>query len=310
MGEFQRETGLEDVLLRVEQECTKPFNALLRQGHDEVGYQSMRRLYVLTKGQSAMHINKSISNLYRPGSLSIQSKAICERLVQGGGYTSEKLYGHEADIDDMCEMLDNYGKADSGSRRSVLVDWNLLKQNRLVREIAINPLYRQVADEYLGCKSILNSVMAWKTSHFAVHAANKLKDDALLFHFDYDYNRFLKIFVYLSDVDETCGPHVYIENTHAPLRFKLPEPLQRDGRLASIEVVNCGLAPKYVLGERGTIIFGDTSNLHKGTAVRENKSRYILQLQFVDSIYGNKYKLSPEELIDMNPGIGRKETFA
>ena len=139
---------------------------------------------------------------------------------------------------------------------------------------------------------------------------NELNDasrlnDAMMFHFDFDHNRFLKIFIYLSDVDCTCGPHVYIKNTHSALRFKLPKPLQRDGRLTSREVVNCGLVPKYALGERGTIIFGDTTNLHKGTPVRQNKSRYILQLQFVDSIFGQKNRHSLDELMDMNQGVER-----
>ncbi len=216
-----------------------------------------------------------------------------------------KLYGYEKDMDDICEMLDNYGQAAEGSKRSWLMEWDMLKQNRLVREISTNPLYRQIADEYLGCKSILNFVCAWKTSNAQFHSASRPKDDAMLFHFDCDHNRFLKIFVYLSDVDETCGPHVYIENTHAPLRFKLPQPLQRDGRLTSREVVNCGLVPKYALGERGTIIFGDTMNLHKGTPVRKNKFRYILQLQFVDSIFGQKRSHSVDDLMDMNQGVDR-----
>ncbi len=304
IGEFHQQKNLEDLFFQVESECIKSFSTLLSQRHDELGYLNMRRLYTLTKGQSAIHINKSIGNLYPSGDQSIQSKAICERILKGGGYFCDKLYGYEKDMDDLCKMIDEHGHAAEGSKRSRLTEWNTLKQNRLVREISQDPIYRQVADEYLGCKSILNRVTAWKTSHVNVDAPNRL-GDAMMFHFDYDHNRFLKIFVYLSDVDETCGPHVYIENTHAALRFNLPEPLHRDGRLTSLDVINCGLVPRYALGKRGTIIFGDTTNLHKGTPVGKNKSRYILQVQFADSIFGAKRLHSVDDLIDMNKGVER-----
>lgn len=305
IDESQQQSNLADTFVRVEGECIKSFSTLLSQAHDEFNYLNMRRLYVLTKGQSAIRINKSINKLYGDGDQSTQSKAICESLVKGGGYLSARLYNHEPDMDDICNMLDNYGEVNEGSSRAWVREWSILKQNKLVREISRNPLYRQVADEYLGCKSILNSVVAWKTSYNEINDEIRLSNDALMFHFDLDTNRLLKIFVYLSDVDEKCGPHTYIEDTNATSRFKLPQPLQRDGRLKSSEVINCGLVPKYVVGERGTILFGDTTNLHKGTPVRLNNSRYILQLVFVDSIFGAKNSNSADDLMDMNHGIER-----
>ena len=32
------------------------------------------------------------------------------------------------------------------------------------------------------------------------------------FHYDVDDFKFLKLFFYLNDVDENCGPHVYVKN--------------------------------------------------------------------------------------------------
>ena len=142
IGELHQQRNLEDVFFRVERKCIKSFSTLLSQSHDELDYLNMRQLYTLTKGQSAIRINKLIGNLYPSGDQSIQSKAIYERIVKGGGYVCDKLYGYEKDMDDICEMLDNYGQASEGSKRSWIREWNMLKNNRLVKEISTNPLYR------------------------------------------------------------------------------------------------------------------------------------------------------------------------
>ncbi len=86
IGEFHQQKNLEDVFFRVERKCIKSFSTLLSQSHDELDYLNMRKLYTLTKGQSAIRINKLIGNLYPSGYQSIQSKGIYERIVKGGGY--------------------------------------------------------------------------------------------------------------------------------------------------------------------------------------------------------------------------------
>ena len=118
-----------------------------------------------------------------------------------------------------------------------------------------------------------------------------------MYHFDSDHNRFLKVFIYLDDVDEDTGPHAYIPRTSIRFRSNLPKELKRDGRFDDSIIRKYGIKAKIICGSKGKIIFADTHNLHKGTPVHGRKSRYILQLQFVDSLLG---ATSPHELTDIN----------
>ena len=86
-----------------------------------------------------------------------------------------------------------------------------------------------------------------------------LSKDAMQFHFDCDHNRFTKLLIYLDEVDNECGPHVFIPNTSATERECLPALLHRDGRFTSTEIVNSGLCPESVFGRAGTIVFADTT---------------------------------------------------
>ena len=143
----------------------------------------------------------------------------------------------------------------------------------------------------------------WKTDYVDTSILNKSKD-AMLFHFDCDHNRFLKVFMYLNDVGADNGPHVYVPNTSVEYRAKLPDCIQKDGRLNSIEVINSGLIPNYIEGPGGTMIFADTSSLHKEEhQLKKGHPRYILQIQYVDSLAGARLAHTRKELIEMNPGI-------
>ena len=67
--------------------------------------------------------------------------------------------------------------------------------------------------KYLNTNSI--SVSA---SYFISFPANlteleKIKN-AQYYHWDNDFVKFFKLYIYLSDVDSDCGPHIFIPQTH------------------------------------------------------------------------------------------------
>ena len=64
-----------------------------------------------------------------------------------------------------------------------------------------------------------------------------------------------------------------------------------------------GIKTRLICGGQGTVVFADTHNLHKGTPVYGNKSRYILQLQFVDSLLGATSPHELSEIYEMNTGM-------
>ena len=61
-----------------------------------------------------------------------------------------------------------------------------------------------VAQEYLEAAPVQDMVAMWWST-----AAEEQPSSAAaqLYHFDLDRLRFLKVFVYLSDVDDSAGPH-------------------------------------------------------------------------------------------------------
>ena len=96
------------------------------------------------------------------------------------------------------------------------------------------------------------------------------------------------------------GPHVYIPYTNMFHRKKLPEELNVDSRISDDSVLNHGYQPCALTGRRGTIIFADTHNLHRGTPVMPGFERNILQVQYVDSLFGARPQHSISEIKQMN----------
>ena len=164
----------------------------------------------------------------------------------------------------------------------------------LINDLSI----KQIADWYLRCNSILNGISAWRTDPGV--DPSMLGKDAMQFHFDSDHNKFLKVFVYLSDVDISTGPHCFVPRTSASFRKFLPNEL-KDGRITDKTLAYFGLSYQKVVGPSGTIIFADTHNLHKGMPVQSKSPRYILQMQFVDSVFGAESGIGLSEMEFMNP---------
>ncbi len=71
------------------------------------------------------------------------------------------------------------------------------------------PRLLDLAGQYLGCRPTISSIgIHWS---FPGHGAVV---DMPRFHRDPDDWRFLKLFCYLTDVDESSGPHLYVEGSH------------------------------------------------------------------------------------------------
>ena len=100
------------------------------------------------------------------------------------------------------------------SNRIILTNWEVLRQFKIVEMIRTDRSIKTIVDRYLNCNSVVNSVVAWKTIQSDNGRLNMSKD-AMHFHFDCDHNRFMKVFVYLDSVDNSCGPHIFVPNSSA-----------------------------------------------------------------------------------------------
>jgi hypothetical protein len=122
-----------------------------------------------------------------------------------------------------------------------------------------------------------------------------------LFHFDLDRIKFLKIFIYITDVDTKNGPHCYVSGTNKIFSKKkfMPRGYKRipDSEIkANFEEYRI----KKICGDKGTVVFADTSCFHKGEPIIE-KNRLILELEYSNSLFGgtnDTFELLKENQLD------------
>ncbi|HEX3349900.1 MAG TPA: hypothetical protein VHS58_17555 [Acetobacteraceae bacterium] len=160
-----------------------------------------------------------------------------------------------------------------------------------------HPTVLSVAAGYLGCMPTLSSLgVRWSLP--GVESTSPVQR----FHRDPDDWRFLKTFIYLTDVDDGSGPHVYVRGSH-----------RRSGRIRARPYDRASIARDYgedsideVLGSRGTAFMADTFGIHAGP-VPKSRPRLLLQAQYsLLPVYAFEY--SPIEWDapdDLDPYVNR-----
>lgn len=139
-----------------------------------------------------------------------------------------------------------------------------LEASQLFNDFSNDPLLVQLASRHMNASASPIGLSLWYS--FASGAASS--EAAQLFHYDLDTLRWLKVFVYLTDVGPDNGPHEYVPASHKP-GAKPQALMDREyARLEDEEIdQHCPQGRKSICGPRGTVIIGDTSCFHKGTAV-------------------------------------------
>ena len=171
--------------------------------------------------------------------------------------------------------------------------------NADVQKLMADPLIVAVAQNYLRCSPIVDvTTMWWHTAYSKVPD----KDAAQFWHFDMDRIKWLKFFIYLTDVEKTNGPHSFVEGSHRS--GGIPTTLLSKGysRLDDFDV-NVNYSPRQIIefsAPRGTVIAEDTRGLHKGKHV-EHDDRLMLQLQFSNSLFGGNYP--PAQISNVDPQL-------
>lgn len=144
-----------------------------------------------------------------------------------------------------------------------------------------------LAQAYLHARPRADVLSMWWHTNFHSQPDSEA---AQYYHFDLDRIKWLKVFIYLTDVGPDDGPHSFIEGSHRT--GGIPPSLLRRGyvRLSDEEVLEHYPAERQIefSAPRGTVIVEDTRGLHKGKAVH-GRARLILQLQFSNSLFGAIY---------------------
>jgi len=192
-----------------------------------------------------------------------------------------------------------YAESKNLSNRYQIFNISDLKNNEVSLKLATDANFLHIANNYLGAKPILDLIVFWWSNSFKTlqvdeTTKNLLKSgSAQMFHFDMDRLKFLKFFVYLTDVDTTTGPHVFVKGTHN----KIPCYIHKDGRYTDEQVSEHDAKNIIEInGKAGSIIAVDTRGLHKGKELEQGE-RLIFQIEFANSLFGNpQMPIVPEKL--------------
>ncbi|NDI84633.1 phytanoyl-CoA dioxygenase family protein [Undibacterium crateris] len=136
--------------------------------------------------------------------------------------------------------------------------------------LANNPQILDIAGKYLGCKPTISNISIWWSI-----PADGSAQEAENYHRDVDDFKFVKFFVYLSDVDAGNGPHCFVKGSHRDQRFLKIRRILDDEVYSSFPHENI----LSLSGKTGDAFLEDTFGLHKGQPPR-NGRRLLLQVEY------------------------------
>jgi Phytanoyl-CoA dioxygenase (PhyH) len=147
----------------------------------------------------------------------------------------------------------------------------VLDPNAIFVRFGLQPVILGLVNQYFGMYTRLRHFNVWHT--FPSKTAPR---NSQLWHRDPEDHYIVKMFVYLTDVNEKAGPLIYAPSTHARGNIKsTPESFKEENttaRRSNDDQMSVVVPPqKWVtaIGSKGTIIFADTRGYHKGGMVRE-----------------------------------------
>lgn len=171
------------------------------------------------------------------------------------------------------------------------LDSSSLLQHSLT-ELAFDGDFIDIAHRYLGVRPVLSQPPnAW----FSFPVSKVDPKSAQNWHWDCDRIKWLKVFVYVTDVSDANGPHAFIETSHRGLRISSKSSRYTD---ASVNEAYPG-ARRDFTAHRGQILFEDTRGLHRGQPVLDGY-RLILQFEYAVDYYGVATDIRP--ILERFPG--------
>ena len=138
-------------------------------------------------------------------------------------------------------------------------------------DVCTSRLMIDVANDYLRLWSKLEYVDVWYSIPVGESTERRASQ---LWHRDFDDRHLLKVFLYLVDVDRQTGPFEYLPGSQpgGPLADIDPWEPMRHGRVPE-ERILARTSPETVrtfTGQKGTMIFCNTSGLHRGGFAETN----------------------------------------
>lgn len=157
--------------------------------------------------------------------------------------------------------------APAGTHVADIAEAPLLKA---AHEIAFDERLLALAAQYFGSVPYVDSIQAWWSL-----SGNDEPEEAENFHRDNDSIRFLKFFLYLTDVGDEQGPHKFVRGSHTD-----PQLLGKN-RLTDEQVEAAFGSARIITikGKAGDAFIEDTFGVHKGQLPVSGR-RLLLQVRY------------------------------
>lgn len=184
-------------------------------------------------------------------------------------------------------VISDRARAEREIEESILIGrfQNSAQRCPAIAALQNDPLLRAVAAKHLGARPIhLGNRLWWSFVNQASELQRVRAGQG--FHYDLDDWRNVTFFFYLTDVDQSAGPHVMVRGSHTrkPLRWLMSIYKSRD----EAQIVQQYGAERIVelTGPAGFGFAEDLFCYHKGSPPL-NRDRLVLQIRFGLHDYGN-----------------------
>jgi hypothetical protein len=218
-------------------------------------------------------VTKVLSDLNRNG---VAITSVGELLESGSCFQElsrsvEEL--EDARARDILAARDRSDETDSVGQKTFNVELlgprPVLDPDNVYARFALQRPILQIANAYFQMYTRLRYFNVWRTFATTTEAR-----ESQLWHRDREDHYILKVFVYLSEVDDGAGPFTYAAGSHSKGSLRvLPEYFTEGNVRRSRDEQMARAVPreKWIkcTGPVGTIVFADTHGFHKGGLARE-----------------------------------------
>jgi hypothetical protein len=178
-------------------------------------------------------------------------------------------------------------EASSGKQVRIASYFNSSENCPAVKRMENDPGLLAIAAKFLGAAPLhVGTDLLW--SFPVVPTRSEQVREAQVFHYDLDDYRFIKFFFYLTDVDESSGPHVCIRGSHKNKKFTHQLLGTRCAAIEDEKIIETYGAQNVVTicGKAGLGFAEDARCFHKGTTPTD-KPRLFFQIEYAVNDYGN-----------------------
>ena len=116
------------------------------------------------------------------------------------------------------ETIDQYIARLKKRNISKITGYLDLKPSSVLKDFLTSEEILSFVKNYLNTNEISINASFFISNPIAISEKQKLSN-AQYFHWDNDFKKFLKLYIYLTDVDHENGPHVYVEESHKFKKF-------------------------------------------------------------------------------------------